>query len=190
MRKIGIYGGSFNPIHRGHIALARQFIRQGVCDEVWLMVTPLNPFKQGSTELAADDIRLQLARKALSRQPHIHASDFEFSLPKPSYTWQTLQALSQHYPDATFTLLIGADNWQGFAGWYHSEDILNHYAVAVYPRKGCPVDAATLPPQVTLVDAPLYNVSSSEIRRRVRQGLPLGRMVPAAIRADVIAVYS
>lgn len=179
---IGIFGGSFNPIHRGHIALARQLLTAVALDEVWLMVSPQNPLKQNA-DLLDDQLRLEMARIALQDEPRLHASDFEFQLPRPSYTWNTLQALSAHYPDHRFALIIGADNWLLFHRWYHHDDILSHYPVIIYPRKGSPVDVQTLPAGVTLVNTRRHNVSSTEIRRRIREGQPVGRLVPKAIVA-------
>lgn len=188
--KIGIYGGSFNPIHRGHIALARQILRKARLDEVWFLVTPLNPFKQLSSDLLDDDERLAMARKALADEPHLIASDYEFHLPRPSYTWDTLQALRADYPTYNFSLIIGADNWAAFQRWYHADDIISHHSVIVYPREGSPVDASTLPPSVTLVNTRLYNISSTEIRQRISQGRPVRRLLPPAIHDDAVRAYA
>ena len=170
-RKIGIFGGSFNPIHVGHIALARQLRQLAGLDEVWLMVSPQNPLKQGSSDLLDDRLRWELAQKALESEEGIVASDYEFSLPKPSYTWNTLQHLSHDFPDRTFLLLLGGDNWAHFERWRHWKDILRHYDVIVYPRENY---AGT-------VDVPLLHVSSTEIRRRVRNGESINGMVPDSI---------
>ena len=186
---IGIYGGSFNPIHRGHIALARQILRKARLDEVWFLVTPLNPFKQASSDLLDDDKRLALTRKALADDPKLVASDYEFHLPRPSYTWDTLQALSRDYPEHEFTLIIGADNWAAFDRWAHPEDILRHYPIVIYPREGYPVDAALLPEGVTLVNTRLYNISSTDIRQRIREGRPVRRLLPTNIYDDVVKAY-
>ena len=189
-KKVGIYGGSFNPIHRGHIALARQMLRKAHLDEVWFLVSPLNPFKQASTDLLDDQTRLQLTRQALADEPRLVASDYEFHLPRPSYSWDTLQALSRDYPEHDFVLVIGADNWLAFDRWYHAEDILDSYPIVIYPREGCPIDAATLPPTVQLVKTRLYNVSSTDIRRRIREGRPVRRLLPPAIHDAAVAAYS
>lgn len=189
-KKVGIYGGSFNPIHRGHIALARQMLRKAHLDEVWFLVSPLNPFKQASTDLLDDQTRLQLTRQALADEPRLVASDYEFHLPRPSYSWDTLQALSRDYPEHEFVLVIGADNWLAFDRWYHAEDILDSYPIVIYPREGCPIDAATLPPTVQLVKTRLYNVSSTDIRRRIREGRPVRRLLPPAVHDAAVAAYS
>ena len=128
-----------------------------------------------------DDYRLQLVRAAIGDEKGLAASDFEFQLPKPSYTWNTLQALTAAYPDREFVLLVGGDNWTRFGHWYHGDDILAHYDVMVYPREGDDIDAESLPPRVRLVDLPLVNVSSTEIRQRLAQHLPIGHLVPKAV---------
>ena len=178
--RTGIFGGSFNPIHNGHIHLARQLLREAKLDEVWFLITPQNPWKE-QANLMPDDFRYQLTKAALRRLKRLKASDFEFKLPKPSYTWNTLQALSAAYPDREFILLIGGDNWVAFDKWYHYEDILAHYSIAVYPRKDAPLDPATLPENVLLMQSPTIDVSSTEIRQRLAQGLPIDHLVPRAV---------
>ena len=118
MIRTGIFGGSFNPIHNGHIILARQLKERAGLDEVWLMVSPHNPLKQHAG-LLADEARMEMARKAVEGEAGIVASDYEMQLPRPSYTWNTLQALSREYPDREFVLMIGGDNWKLFDRWYH-----------------------------------------------------------------------
>ena len=164
MSSIGIFGGSFNPIHKGHVALARQLLRRAQLDEVWFLVSPQNPLKPQSS-LLDDNMRLEMARLALKDEPCLVASDYEFHLPRPSYTWNTLQHLSQDYPQHRFTLLIGADNWQLFSRWRNRRDILANYSVVIYPRDGYPVDETTLPPNVRLVKTRLYNMSSTLVRQ-------------------------
>ena len=180
MVKTGIFGGSFNPIHNGHLTLASSLLKKAGLDEVWLMVTPQNPWKS-QTDLLDDDTRLRLARAALEGIPGLVASDFEFQLPKPSYTWDTLQALSQEYPDRKFTLLLGGDNWEKFGQWYEHDKILAHHDIVVYPRKGFHIDRKTLPPHVKVVRMRLVNISGTEIRERIRQSLPFEDLVPPPV---------
>ena len=185
---IGIFGGSFNPIHNGHIALCKAFLAQCDLDEVWLMVSPQNPLKTNSA-LLDDEQRFRLAQKAIENEVGIKACDYEFHLPRPSYTWNTLQSLSNDYPHCRFTLLIGGDNWACFDKWYRSEDILNNYKIAVYPRSGSPINDVDLPENVRLINTPLYDISSTEIRQRVAEGLPVDGMVPDCIRHEVEVLY-
>lgn len=187
-KKVGIFGGSFNPIHTGHIALAKSLCQQAGLDEVWLMVSPMNPFKKEATDLLTDKLRLEMAEQAIADEPKLKACDYEFHMPKPSYTWNTLQALSQDFPHVSFTLLIGGDNWASFDKWFHHEDILNHYPIVVYPRKGC--DIGKVPSGVTIVETPLLNISSTEIRQRIKEGKSIHGMVPDCIEPLAMQYYS
>lgn len=169
--QIGLLGGSYNPIHNGHIELARWLVEQGVVDEVWLMVSPQNPLKQ-NVSLLPEEVRLEMARVAVQPYKGIKASDFEFKLPRPSYTWNTLQRLVAQYPEHTFSLIIGSDNWAIFDKWYRADDILQNHRVIVYPRIGSR-EAMSLQmahPHVQYVEAPLYPISSTQIRERLQAG--------------------
>jgi nicotinate-nucleotide adenylyltransferase len=188
-KKTGIFGGSFNPIHTGHIALARQLREAAGLDEVWLMVSPQNPLKQQAT-LLDDDLRLQMAKAALADEPFIEVSDYEFHLPRPSYTWNTLQALKDDYPDREFVLLIGGDNWESFPHWYRADDIIRNYQLIVYPRRGSDIDLTSLPSTVTVIEAELLDISSTDIRRRVRRHQSIKGMVPDSILDAVTEHYS
>lgn len=187
-KKVGIFGGSFNPIHTGHIALAKSLCQQAGLDEVWLMVSPMNPFKKEATDLLTDKLRLEMAEQAIADEPKLKACDYEFHMPKPSYTWNTLQALSQDFPHVSFTLLIGGDNWVSFDKWFHHEDILSHYPIVVYPRKGC--DIGKVPSGVNIVETPLLNISSTEIRQRIKEGKSIHGMVPDCIEPLAMQYYS
>jgi len=186
--KVGIFGGSFNPIHTGHIALAKSLCEKAGLDEVWFMVSPMNPFKQAATDLLDDNLRLELVEKALENEPQLRACDYEFHLPKPSYTWHTLQAISKDYPDIAFTLLIGGDNWAAFDKWYHHDDILAHYPIVVYPRQGS--DIGEVPKGVTIVETPLLNISSTEIRHHIAEGKSITGMVPLSIEQEITDYYA
>ena len=186
--KMGIYGGSFNPIHNGHIALARHLLQEAELDEIWFVVSPQNPFKV-QQQLLADDKRLLLVRKALAPYPQLVASDFEFSLPRPSYMWHTLQGMSAQWPDRELHLIIGADNWLCFDRWYHADDIRSTYPIIIYPRQGYDIEPSTLPQGVRLVNTPLYNVSSTEIRADVAAGRDISGKVPSTILSEVEKEY-
>ena len=177
MIRTGIFGGSFNPIHKGHISLARQLRQKAELDEVWLMVSPQNPLK-ASADLLDDEIRMQMARLAVEGEEGIIASDYEMHLPKPSYTWNTLQALNKDYPDREFVLMIGGDNWQLFDKWYHADDIRKNYQIIVYPRRGF---------EGGIDGLDLIDISSTEIRERIKAGKGIRRLVPKAV-AEYITI--
>ena len=169
--RIGIYGGSFNPIHQGHTRLAQAMVSQGIVDELWLLVSPLNPLKQGvSADIAEYEHRLNMALLATEGVDGVKVSDFERHLPIPSYTINTLHELSKAYPQHDFSLVIGADNWERFPRWYHAEEIIDTYIIYIYRRTGCTIDTASLPPTVHLVNTPMYDISSTQIRDAIQKG--------------------
>lgn len=189
MSRIGIFGGSFNPIHYGHLRIARAAVEHGLVDEVWLMVTPMNPFKKTNTDLLPDADRLMLAREATRGMDHIAVSDYEFHLPRPTYTWHTLCQLRKDYPQHQFSLLIGADNWAAWHRWRNHDEILHHHPVIIYPRKGHPIAPESLPAGVILLPVRLSNISSTAIRERIRHGQPLSRLLPRAIAPLAVKLY-
>lgn len=173
--RIGIFGGSFNPIHTGHTRLGQWLVRKNYVDELWFMVSPLNPLKQNSTELLPDGLRLQLAQLAVEGKAGLRVSDFEMHLPRPSYMVHTLAQLRQAYPQHEFLLIIGADNWLRFNQWRNSEEIMLHHRLLVYPRPGYALDTASIPQGVSLVATPLFNISSTQIRQAIAHGHYHGR---------------
>lgn len=179
--KTGIYGGSFDPIHNGHIALARYVLDHTDLDEIWLMISPLNPLKPQGYK-ASDTERLEMARMAVASEPGIKASDFEFSLPRPSYTYDTLLRLRDAYPDREFRLIIGGDNWASFPRWRNHQTIISEFGVTVYPRPGEDIPAAPAGVEI-LSGAPLMGVSATEIRRDFYSGATshATRDLPAAV---------
>lgn len=186
---IGLFGGSFNPIHNGHITLAETFLKEASLQEVWLMVSPQNPFKTHQ-ELLDDEKRLEIAQKALINHSKIIASDYELSLPKPSYTWNTLQHLAISYPENTFSLLIGGDNWRAFNHWSHAEDIISQYQIYIYPRKDDHfARKEVLPKNVHLLQGSPLDISSTLIRNNVKQGKSIHHLVPQNIIQDIEEYY-
>ena len=152
------------------------------------MVSPQNPFKVDQ-QLLADHLRLKLVSKAIDYNPRFKASDYEFHLPKPSYTWNTLQHLTHDFPRYRFTILIGGDNWDAFNRWYHAEDILANYKLVVYPRRGQNLDNTSLPTNVSLLQTPLIDISSTTIRNRIKSGEDINDIVPEVIVRDIINLY-
>lgn len=187
-KKTGIFGGSFNPIHVGHIALARQLLKCAGLQEVWFVVSPQNPWKS-EQELLDDESRLNMVRIALRDEENLLASDYEFHLQRPSYTLNTLRHLSEDYPDREFVLLIGGDNWKQFDKWYGYQEILSNYSIVVYPRRGEHVEEKELPENVSVVDTPLLDISSTEIRNRILQGQSIHDLVPKSIESLVLRNY-
>ena len=181
--RIGLYGGSFNPIHKGHTSLAQSLVDQGLVDEVWLLVSPLNPLKQTSGDIAAYEHRLRMAELACKGHKGLRVSDFESHLPIPSYTITTLDAIATTYPQHTFCLVVGADNWDSFHRWYKADEIIANYTILVYNRPGYPLDEANLPPSVKVVNTPLYDISSTQIREAIKKGeRPTDWLSPKVLR--------
>ena len=177
-QRVAIFGGSFDPIHYGHLALAGEVIARGLAAEVWLMVTPQNPHKQDKV-LSDEGSRFQMAQLAVEGMEGVKACDFEFSLPRPSYTLTTLTALTEAYPDKEFCLLIGADNWEKFDRWYKGDEILSRHGVIVYPRGS--EEEPPLPPGVQWMPAKLHDVSSTMVRAAVAAGEDIASLVPHAV---------
>ena len=177
--KIGIFGGSFNPIHSGHAIIAHHIISSGAVDRLWLMVSPVNPLKVGLEQQVADTDRLRMVEMVTRPLENVETSAFEFTMPKPSYTIDTLNALQAKFPDDEFYLVTGADNWAIFDRWRNSEEILAKYHLLVYPRLGYDVVIPEeLRDRVTLVDAPIIELSSTAVRERLAQGLSARYYVP------------
>ena len=178
MARIGIYSGSFNPIHQGHVALCDYLVSEGYVDAVWLIRSPLNPFKVESAQtLAPDADREAMLRLAIEGHAGLEICTIEDELPRPNYSINTFHALSARYPEDEFHLIIGADNWLAFDRWRAYEEFLTDYHLIVYPRPGyelTPAARGYLGPEalrnVCFVNAPQYDVSSTQIRTAIREG--------------------
>lgn len=180
--RTALLGGTFDPLHNGHLTIARSVLEQGLADEVWLLVTPCNPWKKDN-DLLDDNIRYKMVADAVRDMEGIRASDFEFKLDKPSYTANTLRRISADYPDREFVITIGADNWVKFHNWREADFILENYPITVYPRQGYPIE--TLSGKVTLLDCPLMDISSTQIRQMVKDGTPINKFVPASVARTI-----
>ena len=181
--KTGLYFGSFNPIHIGHLIIANHVLNETSLDEVWFVVSPQNPFKPSATLLNEYD-RLYLVRKAVEADIRLKASDVEFGLPKPSYTATTLAYLSDKHPNRNFSIIMGSDSFQNLHKWHNYTAITQHYPILVYNRPGFTVkDMAGA--QVTVLDAPLLEISATHIRGLLQKGKSIRYLVPASIEADL-----
>jgi nicotinate-nucleotide adenylyltransferase len=177
----GIFPGSFNPIHIGHLALANWMCEYGGIDECWFLVSPQNPFKSES-ELIDGKRRLLMTEAAIAGYAKFKASDFEFSLPRPSYTVNTLHALQDSFPNRTFHLLMGADCWNGIAGWKDHKTLITTFPILIYPRKGYDITVPLEYTNIKKVEAPLIEISSTFIRQAIRDGKDIRFFLPEPLR--------
>ncbi|WFE84705.1 nicotinate (nicotinamide) nucleotide adenylyltransferase [Parabacteroides chongii] len=179
--KTGIFSGSFNPVHIGHLALANWLCEFAGLDELWFLITPHNPLKDRE-ELMDDQLRYELVEAAIAGYPKFRASDFEFSLPQPTYTIDTLRALDRTYPDRQFHFIMGADNWAFIKRWKESDVLISSYPILIYPRKGYEIILPANFPDIRAVEAPLMEVSSTFIRQSLKDGKDVRFFLPEAIR--------
>lgn len=179
MQQIGLFFGTFNPIHNGHLILANHFVEHTNLDQIWFVVTPQNPFKQ-KLSMLANNHRLELVYRATREYPSLQPCTIEFDLPKPNYTIDTLIRLEEKYPDKKFSLLIGEDNLASFHKWKNYEVILDRYPLYVYPRNGSAAPAKALEKynNIHLVDAPKVEVASSQIREWIKSGKNVRPLLP------------
>lgn len=178
--KIGLFFGSFNPIHVGHLIIANHMATQTDLDKVWLVVSPHNPLKPKKS-LARDFDRLHLTRLGIGDNPRIEASNVEFGLPQPSYTIDTLAFLKEKYPDREFALIMGGDNLATLDQWKNYEQLLAGFDIYVYRRPGIELGPFASHPRVKICEAPLLDISATYIRDCLRKGRSVRYLVPEAV---------
>lgn len=186
MREIGLFFGTFNPIHTGHLILANHFAHRADLDEVWLVVTPQSPFKTRNT-LLDQFHRLDLVHRAIAGNDRLRASDIEFKLPAPHYTVHTLVHLQEKFPDYRFSIIMGEDNLLGLKKWKNYEYLLDHHKILVYPRISEEKPSLLEHPAVKLVDAPRLEISSSKIRELLKSGDSVRYLLPENIHDYVVS---
>ncbi|MGB3774388.1 MAG: nicotinate (nicotinamide) nucleotide adenylyltransferase [Leeuwenhoekiella sp.] len=180
--KIGLYFGTFNPIHIGHLIIANHIAEYGDLDKVWLIITPLNPFKKKSS-LLNDHHRYQLVLEALENYPKLEASTIEFNLPQPNYTVNTLAHLQEKYPDYEFCPIMGEDNLKSLHKWKNYEVILANHDLLVYPRisQGTTKSQFAEHPKIHLIEAPIVEISSTFVRKAIKEGKNCQPLLPSKV---------
>jgi nicotinate-nucleotide adenylyltransferase len=182
---VGLYFGSFNPIHIGHLIIASHILNESGLDRVWFIVSPLNPFKKTENLLNEYD-RLHLVQKGIEGDVRMKASDIEFALPKPSYTVHTLAYLTEKYPEHNFSIIMGSDGFQNLDKWKNSETIIDNYPIIIYKRPGFEVDNK-LNANITVMNAPLLEISSTHIRALIQSGKSIKYLVTPAVEEEIMA---
>lgn len=181
---IGLYFGSFNPIHHGHLIIAAHIRANTPLNQVWFIVSPQNPLKQSST-LLNEYHRFYLVQLAVDGENTLRASDIEFKLPRPSYTIDTLAFLTEKYPDYQFSIIMGSDSFQNISRWKNYQQLLNHYPIYIYQRPGFPVQDNIQAKQLILVKAPLLEISATQIRNNIKEGKSIRYLVPENVREEI-----
>lgn len=183
--KIGLYFGSFNPIHIGHLIIANHLLNESGLERIWFVVSPQNPFKN-ATGLLNEYDRLHLVQKSIEHDVRLKASEIEFSLPKPSYTIHTLAYLKEKYPEHSFSLIMGSDSFQNIGKWKNADVIIKNYPILIYKRNGFDVDN-TWNATIQVTETPLIEISATYIRDLIKKGKSIKYLVPSVVEEEILA---
>jgi nicotinate-nucleotide adenylyltransferase len=181
--KIGLYFGSFNPIHVGHLIIANQILNETEIHKIWFIVSPQNPLKK-EQKLLDEYQRLHLARLAVEDDKRMKASDIEFHLPKPSFTINTLAYLEEKYPTHQFIIIMGSDSFQNIHKWKNFQTIIKNYSIIVYKRPGFEIDNI-VNAKLNIIDSPLLQISATKIRELIKEGKSIRYMVPDKVLEEI-----
>lgn len=182
--KVGLYFGSFNPIHHGHLIIATHIVQETAIDQVWFIVSPQNPLKKSHT-LLNEYHRLYLVQVSIEGEPDLKASDIEFRLPRPSYTIDTLAYLVEKYPMHDFSVIMGSDSYQNLSSWKNYEQILNNHSILVYTRPGFEKSEQHSAGSPVFLKAPLLEISSTHIRKKIAAGQSVRYLVPEKVLEEI-----
>jgi nicotinate-nucleotide adenylyltransferase len=183
--KIGLYFGSFNPIHNGHLIIAQHFLEETDLEKIWFVVSPQNPFKQNHS-LLNEYHRLFLVQKAIEGESNMKAVDIEFGLPKPSYTIDTMTYLEEKYPEHQFCIIMGSDSFQNLEKWKSGSLIMSRYPIYIYVRSGFEVDQQKITENILVLKAPLLDISASLIRKKIAEGKSVRFLIPDSVNEEII----
>lgn len=176
-RNIGLFFGSFNPIHVGHLALSNYIVENTIIEEIWFVVSPQNPFKQSNDLLEAKQ-RIKLLELSIKKYDKFKVKDIELGLPTPSYSYHTLRELRKINPEVHFTIIMGSDNLENLSKWKNVDEILNQNSVLVYPRTNYPLNKNTLSKSIDTIEAPVFNIDSTTIRKGLKEGKNYCFLIP------------
>src|SRR5688572_15781860 len=182
--RIGLYFGSFNPIHTGHLIIANNIKQQADLNQVWFVVSPQNPLKP-SAGLLNEYHRLAMVQLGIDDEPGLKASDIEFRLPRPSYTANTLAYLQEKYPQHEFSIIMGSDSFQNLSKWKNPDYIMKHHTIYVYRRPGFEITEPPAEGNVQILDAPLLEISATHIRNSVKNGKSIRFLVPDKVKDEI-----
>ncbi|MCO5284907.1 MAG: nicotinate (nicotinamide) nucleotide adenylyltransferase [Chitinophagaceae bacterium] len=182
--KIGLYFGSFNPVHHGHLIIASHMVNFTDLQRVWFVVSPQNPFKQ-SASLLNERHRKHLVDLAVEDDINLKTCDIEFKLPRPSYTIDTLIHLEERYPQHEFTVIMGSDSFQNIKKWKNGDLLIKNYPIKIYLRSGFAVDPAMLKHRIEVVEAPILQISGTLIRKLIKDRKSIRYLVPEQVREEI-----